>query len=144
MKEKTFIPSFFHLIICIILFTRETRVPTHQTQKMCITSVQRRPNVFDVGHTLYKCYINVLYLLGYHHTLSHTVTCDYHGLSLDVLEYQNCYILHTSNDSMGEGGLKNRTHLKLILMWLVSGPLLFLKTNTVKCNYKGIGLMLLI
>ena len=28
-----------------------------------ITSVQRRPNVFDVGPTLYKCYRNVLCLL---------------------------------------------------------------------------------
>ena len=26
----------------------------------CITFVQRRPNVFDVGPTLYKCYTNVL------------------------------------------------------------------------------------
>ena len=29
-----------------------------------ITFVQRRPNVFDVGPTLYKCYTNVLCLLG--------------------------------------------------------------------------------
>ena len=29
----------------------------------CITFVQRRPNVFDVGPTLYKCYTNVLCLL---------------------------------------------------------------------------------
>ena len=26
--------------------------------------MQRRPNVFDVGPTLYKCYTNGLYLLG--------------------------------------------------------------------------------
>ena len=30
----------------------------------CITFIQRRPNVFDVGQTLYKCYTNVLCLLG--------------------------------------------------------------------------------
>ena len=30
---------------------------TQQTQNICITFVQRRPNVFDVGPTLYK--INV-------------------------------------------------------------------------------------
>ena len=35
---------------------------TQQIQNMCITFVQRRPNVFDVGPTLYKCYTNVLCL----------------------------------------------------------------------------------
>ena len=33
---------------------------TKQTQNICITFVQRRPNVFDVGPTLYKCYTNSL------------------------------------------------------------------------------------
>ena len=28
--------------------------PTQQTQDMCITFIQRRPNVFDVGTTLHK------------------------------------------------------------------------------------------
>ena len=37
---------------------------TQQTQNICITFIQRRPNVFDVGPTLYKCYTNVLCLLG--------------------------------------------------------------------------------
>ena len=32
---------------------------------ICITFEQRRPNVFDVGPTLYKCYTNVVCLLGY-------------------------------------------------------------------------------
>ena len=32
--------------------------------KHCIIFVQRRPNVFDVGPTLYKCYTNVSCLLG--------------------------------------------------------------------------------
>ena len=40
-------------------------VATQQTQNICITFVQRRPNVFDVGPTLYKCHTNVLCLLGY-------------------------------------------------------------------------------
>ena len=35
-----------------------------QTQNMCITLIQRRPSVFDVGSTLYKCYTNVFCLLG--------------------------------------------------------------------------------
>ena len=29
-------------------------------QNICITFIQRRPNVFDVGPTLFKCYTNVL------------------------------------------------------------------------------------
>ena len=37
---------------------------TQHTQYICITFVQRRPNVFDVGPALYKCYTNVLCLLG--------------------------------------------------------------------------------
>ena len=31
----------------------------HQTLNICITFVQRRPNVFDVGQKLYKCDTNV-------------------------------------------------------------------------------------
>ena len=38
---------------------------SQQTQNICITFVQRRHNVFDVGPTLYKCYRNVLCLPGY-------------------------------------------------------------------------------
>ena len=33
------------------------------TQDICITFLQQRPNVFDVGPTLYECYTNVLRLL---------------------------------------------------------------------------------
>ena len=36
---------------------------SQQIQNICITFRQRRPNVFDVGPTLYKCYTNVLCLL---------------------------------------------------------------------------------
>ena len=36
-------------------------VQSQQTQNICITFVQRRPNVFDAGPTLYKCYTNVLF-----------------------------------------------------------------------------------
>ena len=38
---------------------------SQKTQNICITFVQRRPNVFDGGPTLYKCHTNVLCLLGY-------------------------------------------------------------------------------
>ena len=31
-----------------------------KTQNICIQFVQRRPNVFDVGPTLLKCYTNML------------------------------------------------------------------------------------
>ena len=37
-------------------------IASQQTQKNYIAFVQRRPNVFDIGPTLYKCYTNVLCL----------------------------------------------------------------------------------
>ena len=43
--------------------TMSSHRQTQQTQNICITFIQRRPNVFDVGPTLYKCYTNVLCLL---------------------------------------------------------------------------------
>ena len=36
---------------------------SQQTKNICITFIQRRLNVFDVGPTLYKCYTNILCLL---------------------------------------------------------------------------------
>ena len=36
-----------------VQYLRE-RPPAQQTQNICITVIQRRPNVFDVGPTLYK------------------------------------------------------------------------------------------
>ena len=41
-----------------------TSLPAQQTQNICITFVQCWTNVEDVGPTLYKCYTNVLSLLG--------------------------------------------------------------------------------
>ena len=38
---------------------------SQQTQSICITFIQRRPNVFDVGLTSYKCYTKILCLLGW-------------------------------------------------------------------------------
>ena len=35
---------------------------TQQTQNICKTFIQCRPNVFNVGPALYKCYTNVLCL----------------------------------------------------------------------------------
>ena len=39
-------------------------VTAQQTQHICITFIQCCANVEDVGSTLYKCYTNVLWLLG--------------------------------------------------------------------------------
>ena len=38
-------------------------IPNQQAQNLSIAFVQRRPNVFDVGPALYKCYTNILRLL---------------------------------------------------------------------------------
>ena len=48
---------------CLLALQSSILVPAQQTQNICITCVQRRPNVFDVGPTLYTCYTNVLCLL---------------------------------------------------------------------------------
>ena len=46
-------------------FTCETaQQDPQQTQNICITFLQCRTNVEGVGPTLYKCYTNILCLLG--------------------------------------------------------------------------------
>ena len=77
-------PSAIHIVTCYLLLRVElsfnrvsdvrpniaeadfhfSRVTSQQAQHICTTFVQRRPNIFDVGPTLYKCYTNVLCLLG--------------------------------------------------------------------------------
>ena len=42
---------------------------SQQTQNICMTFVQRWTNVEDVGPTFYKCYTNVLCLLGDHQVI---------------------------------------------------------------------------
>ena len=39
---------------------------SQQTQNICITFIQRRPNVIDVGPSLYNCHTHVLCLLVGH------------------------------------------------------------------------------
>ena len=39
-----------------------TTIP--ETQNICITFIQRRPNVFDDGPKLYKCYTDVFLFAG--------------------------------------------------------------------------------
>ena len=46
------------------LLALQSRAVSQQTQNICITFIQRRPNVFDVVPTLHKCHTNVLSLLG--------------------------------------------------------------------------------
>ena len=40
-------------------------LPSQQKQTIYITFMQRRLNIFDVGPKVYKCYTNVLSLLGW-------------------------------------------------------------------------------
>ena len=47
------------------VLTRIEWIQFPSNRNICITFVQRRSNVFDVGTTLYKCYTNVLCLLGW-------------------------------------------------------------------------------
>ena len=54
----------FPVNIWRILISSESAHPAQQTQNICITFIQRQPNVFDIGPTLYKCYSHVLCLLG--------------------------------------------------------------------------------
>ena len=53
--------NYFNQIIvhCANSCKQSIIVDTQQTENIWITFVQRRPNVFDAGPTLYKCYTNV-------------------------------------------------------------------------------------
>ena len=67
-------------------------VLSQQLQNICITFVQPRPNVLDVGPTLYKCYTNILCLLWscYHNSKR---SC-YHNSKLPSVSPEHCNILH--------------------------------------------------
>ena len=58
-------------------FRRQANIEPLFQDCICITFVQCRPNVFDVGPTLYKCYTNVLCLLvnSYFHTCCYHTVC---------------------------------------------------------------------
>ena len=58
-----------------------------QTQNICITFVLSRPNVFDIGQTLYKCYTIVVCLLGY---VTETVTASDRACDRQVSKLQPC------------------------------------------------------
>ena len=64
-----------------------------QTQKIWITFAQRRPNGFNIGLTLYKCYTNVLCLLGavchqlnFEITVTEPVNSQQQGFKISVVE----------------------------------------------------------
>ena len=57
-SESVFDIEYLKLILGV------TEKTSQQTQNICTTFVQRRPNVIDVGPTLYKYYTNVLCLPG--------------------------------------------------------------------------------
>ena len=58
-------PATLKAYMTLYLFTcLKTSIISQRTQNNCITFVQRRPNVFDVGPTLYKCYTNVFVFAG--------------------------------------------------------------------------------
>ena len=61
-------------------------IDTQQKQNICMTVVQRRPNVFDVGPTLHICYTNVLCLLG-----SVRPTSNYHPPTLRKEKHKDLY-----------------------------------------------------
>ena len=55
-------PHYFLTLVALLSFTAGM-LPVNT--KHCMTFVQCWTNVEDVGPTLYKCYTNVLCLLGY-------------------------------------------------------------------------------
>ena len=85
------VPTFFScLMLNMVIFCELNGIKyrdfnmlqSQQTQNICITFV-RRPNVFDIGTTLYKCCKYVLCLLGYN-------SCDQHcsmGITLGLTNF---------------------------------------------------------
>ena len=62
---------------------------TQPTQNICITFVQCRPNVFDVGPTLYKCYTSVLVFTEY---VCSDRTCVHYRMSGDRILHVYMYM----------------------------------------------------
>ena len=86
MIYKLFMISYSVTLIKMQKITRilSLQPTSQQIQNICITFVQRRPNIFDVGPTLYKCYTNVLCLLRCWHLVkgskgSYSIYCLVHG-----------------------------------------------------------------
>ena len=83
-----------------------------QTQNMCTTFVQRRPNVLDVCPTLYKWYTNVVCYLG---GLSQYDTWISPYITVDISYYINPDdILHTGYYGVRRPGYQRDIHR---LLW---------------------------
>ena len=58
-------PFFLHQAMTLHRYRHDSLCDLSRTpQNICKTFVQRRPNVFDVGPTLNKCFTNVFRSLG--------------------------------------------------------------------------------
>ena len=74
-------------------YNEEQKVVSQWTLKICITFVQCWTNVEDVGPTLYKCYTNVLYFLGYDLLFFRLVDCIY--LFMSMCTSFNCAFIYS-------------------------------------------------
>ena len=92
-----------------------------QTQNICITIIQRRPNVFAVGQTLYKCYTNALCLVR--HTRQ-TRAIDTMLIREGGLEH--CFYIFLNVLDLGDflrktgGGLKLKKKLSVVRLYVVN------------------------
>ena len=68
---------------------------SQQTQNICITFIERRPNVFDVGLTLYKCYTNILCLLGWTTLYEHILLSTWNRYKLVIRGFVLVLVLCT-------------------------------------------------
>ena len=72
------------MFVCYIYRTHGLQTVSQQTQNICITFVQRWPNVFDVGPKLYK-QINVIQMF--------CVYCDGVAVILSELGFSGCLLV---------------------------------------------------
>ena len=67
-----------------------SRLISQQTQNFCITFIQRRPNVFDVGPTLYKRHTHVLCLMENQSlAASHEGVCHHNKARINYIAMPN-------------------------------------------------------
>ena len=67
--------------------------PSQSTQSICITFIQCWTNVEDVGPTLYKCYTNVLCLLGssVQRPTPAVLKCQCSGVVCEAFKMSSCH-----------------------------------------------------
>ena len=74
------------------------QIISQQAQNICITFLQRRPNVFDVGPT-FVCYTNVLCWLG---MCCRVAWCIGHGVHTSMIHIHTCARTDRSHIFTGE------------------------------------------